>query len=88
MNWRKVLADLDIPDGFIPTNKGMFSPGDLVDDLTYSSYAYNRSLGITSEGWKKMVNYGIDDPEIIQRNNAKVDAMERRYLNETQHERN
>lgn len=88
MNWRKVFSNENPPEGFIPTNKGMFTPEDLVDELTYRSYAYNRSLGSSPDGWKKMMNYGINDVSWIQKNNAKVDAMERRYLIETQHERN
>lgn len=88
MNWRKILANENPPEGFIPTDKGMLTPEDLVDELTYGSYAYNRSLGISPDGWKKMMNYGINDVSWIQKNNAKVDAMERRYLIETQHERN
>jgi len=88
-NWRNSLLwnENDLPDdlpsgGFIPTNKGMQTPEDLVDDLTYSSYAYNRELGVSSDGWKKMMNYGVNDVDAIQRNNAKVDAMERRYISE------
>ena len=88
INWRKKLAELDVPEGFTPTNKGMLAPEDLVDELTYRSYAYNRSLGISADGWKKMMNYELDDVDQIQLNNARVDAMERRYLIETQHERN
>lgn len=87
-DWRKILwNENDLPDdvpsgGFLPTNKGMHTPEDLVDELSYSSYAYNRELGISSDGWKKMMNYGINDVDAIQQNNAKVDAMERRYIRE------
>ena len=88
-NWRNnLLWDEDeippgIPSGgFVPTNQGMQTPEDLVDDLTYSSYATNRDLGISSDGWKRMMNYGLNDVDVIQRNNAKVDAMERRYIRE------
>ncbi|MCK9543225.1 MAG: hypothetical protein M0R03_14485 [Novosphingobium sp.] len=87
MSWRQKLAEIDPPEGFIPTNKGMLPPEDLVDELTYSSYAYNRDISsrITPESWKRMMNYGFDpilNKDVIERNNAKVDAMERRYQRE------
>lgn len=87
-NWRKILwneNDIppDTPKGdLIPTNDGFREPEDLVDDITYYSYAHNRDLGISANGWKKMMNYGLNDVDMIQKNNEKVDAMERRYLRE------
>jgi hypothetical protein len=68
--------------GFVSTNKGYMAPEDIVDDVTYSSYAHNRDLGIQPEGWKRMINHGARDPFVINKNNAAVDAMEKRYLRE------
>ena len=71
-NWRKILGNLDGPGGgFIPTNKGYMTPEDIVGDLTYRSYAYNRdrSPDITPEQWKTVFG-------------PKVDIMERRYQQE------
>jgi hypothetical protein len=91
-SWRQTFAsdeNLDVPPGFIPTDKGMFTPEDLVDELSYSNYAYNRDISPDrgSDIWKKMYNYGLDplnsrDQIIIGKNNKKVDAMERRYQKE------
>jgi hypothetical protein len=66
--------------GFIPTSEGYQTPNDIVDNLMYSSYAYNRSLGITPAGWLRMVNHGVKDPAVIKKNTDTVNAMEKRYL--------
>ena len=57
--------------GFISTNNGQMTPEDIVDDLTYINYAFNRDISptITPEQWAKL--YG-----------PSTDKMEHRYQQE------
>lgn len=58
-------------ESFIPTSNGYQTPDDIVSDLTYRNYAYNRDISpdITPERWEKI--YG-----------PVTQAMEKRYQKE------
>jgi hypothetical protein len=45
----------------IPTNHGNLTPSEIIDILTYSSYAYNRYLGMTHE---QLINIGIGNEQM------------------------
>jgi hypothetical protein len=91
---RKIKISLSFNNpGFISTNEGMMLPEDIIDELTYKNYAYNRRISdkVTPESWKRMLNHGLDpvrDKDIIEKNNEKVDRMERRFQKELMLEKN
>jgi len=48
----------------IPTSKGMKSPAEIIDYLTYCSYAANRGYGMTHE---QLLSIGIGNDQMRSR---------------------
>ncbi|MFA5398427.1 MAG: hypothetical protein WC346_20610, partial [Methanogenium sp.] len=88
------LGELNPPPGFIPTNKGMMTEEDIIDDLSYSSYAANRDYDRYIEPYSTIPNpdYDFEKSRVKWRNfwmkaggwsEDKLNRFERRYFIET-----
>jgi len=93
-SWHEVLAfndGLDPAPGFIPTNKGMQTPEDIVDEAGYGSYAANRDYDKTIDPYSDISNpdYDFEKSRLKWRDfwtkhghwpDEKLDRFERRYF--------
>jgi hypothetical protein len=71
-------------EGFIPTNRGMQTPDDIVSDLTFLNYAYNRdrSPEITPERWAKVYGPNTETMEMrYQREKASGKTFTKKDIN-------
>jgi len=93
-SYKKVSEELNPPPGFIPTNKGMMTEEDIIDDLSYSSYAANRDYDRYIEPYSTIPNpdYDFEKSRVKWRNfwmkaggwkEDKLNRFERRYFIET-----
>jgi hypothetical protein len=91
---KKASEELNPPPGFIPTNKGMMTEEDIIDDLSYSSYAANRDYDRYVEPYSTIPNpdYDFEKSRVKWRNfwtkaggwkEDKLNRFERRYFIET-----
>lgn len=86
-SWRKILSEYDPAPGFIPTNNGMRTSEDIIDEASYNSYAANRDYDKDDPNydpeksrlrWRKFWMKHAGWPE------EKINKFEKRYARENE----